>query len=256
MENPSDDEAETPRYTLVTGEGTKQHSSREYTGVGRATYYFDEGKREEFEGHYLNGVREGKGSYRYANGDSYEGDFQLNKKHGIGTARYKEQPPEDTEEDPALNESVQERFSTYLGHFREGKRDESGAIVYANGDVYIGGWSNGKKSGFGKYRFAADKSQLVGYWQQGRMQYGRWNLPSGIYYAGSFKRNKPWGKGVWVFPRSGNQVIGEYIQKVKDAAEEPAEEGQEPGEESLPPDELLEIESVEFMCRQCTSLRE
>ncbi|CBZ51904.1 conserved hypothetical protein [Neospora caninum Liverpool] len=254
MENPSDDEAETPKYTLVTENGTRQHSSREYTGLGRATYYFGEGKREEFEGHYLNGVREGKGSYRYANGDSYEGDFQLNKKNGIGTACYKEQPQQDAEEDQALGEASP-NFSTYMGHFREGKRDESGALLYANGDVYIGGWSNGKKSGFGRYRFASDKSQMVGVWEQGRMKFGRWHLPSGVYYAGSFKRNKPCGKGVWVFPQSGNQVVGEYIQKVKEAAADPDEEGRDKGEESLPLDELLEIDSIDFVCRSCTSLR-
>lgn len=87
-------------------------------------------------------------------------------------------------------------------------------MKYPNGDVYVGEWSNGLKSGFGRYKFAADKSQLIGTWQHGRLKHGRWQLPSGIYYTGMFKRNKPCGKGVWVFP-NGNQVIGEYIQKVR-----------------------------------------
>lgn len=87
-------------------------------------------------------------------------------------------------------------------------------MKYPNGDVYVGEWTNGLKSGFGRYKFAGDKSQLIGTWQHGRLKYGRWQLPSGIYYAGTFKRNKPFGKGVWVFP-NGNQVIGEYVQKVR-----------------------------------------
>ncbi|PHJ15219.1 morn repeat-containing protein [Cystoisospora suis] len=252
MEN-SDEETELPKYTIVTDAG-KSHSSREYTGFGAATYRYDEDKIEKFEGHYVNGVREGKGAYWYWNGDSYEGDFQQNKKSGIGLATYKEQPPEDREDEP-VNPSL-DRYAKYLGHFREGKRDECGAMRYPNGDVYVGEWSNGLKSGFGRYKFAADKSQLIGTWQHGRLKHGRWQLPSGIYYTGMFKRNKPCGKGVWVFP-NGNQVIGEYIQKVREPEDlEVPKEDEKEEEEALPPEELLQIESVEFVCKSCTSVRE
>ncbi|PFH36357.1 MORN repeat-containing protein [Besnoitia besnoiti] len=254
MESFSDEESEVPKYTIVTESG-KQRSSREFTGFGKATYRFDEEKTEEFEGHYLNGVREGKGKYWYWNGASYEGDFQLNKKNGIGQARYKEQPPHDVEEEPDEAAAAPETFSTYLGHFREGQRDASGALLYANGDMYIGGWKNGKKSGFGRYTYASDKSQLIGVWQQGRLKHGRWILPSGVYYTGTFKRNKPVGKGVWIFPRSGNQVLGEYLQKTREATEDEVERDDDK-EDALPADELLEVESIEFSCRSCTALRE
>lgn len=38
----------------------------------------------------MDGIRNGKGKYQYANGDKYDGDFKNNKKHGIGRLIYKE----------------------------------------------------------------------------------------------------------------------------------------------------------------------
>jgi hypothetical protein len=38
----------------------------------------------------VNGERQGKGKYIFANGDRYDGFFKSNKKHGIGRMSYKE----------------------------------------------------------------------------------------------------------------------------------------------------------------------
>ena len=70
-----------------TPEGEKPgNSSRDYTGRGYAVYP----NGDQYDGEYVNGIREGKGKYIYANGDKYEGNFKDNKKHGIGKLTYKE----------------------------------------------------------------------------------------------------------------------------------------------------------------------
>lgn len=59
----------------------------------------------------------GSGAYWYWNGDSYEGDFQQNKKSGIGLATYKEQPPEDRDGNKAhLLLRVEWRFYAFVAH--------------------------------------------------------------------------------------------------------------------------------------------
>ena len=44
--------------------------------------------KDQYQGEYADGIRQGKGKYIFNNGDRYEGDFRNNKKHGIGKITY------------------------------------------------------------------------------------------------------------------------------------------------------------------------
>lgn len=81
----AEEEGGAPYQFTPEGEPTK-NSSRDYTGRGYAVYP----NGDQYNGDYVDGIRQGKGKYIYANGDKYEGDFVNNKKHGIGKLTYKE----------------------------------------------------------------------------------------------------------------------------------------------------------------------
>lgn len=80
----AEEEGGAPYQFTPEGEPTK-NSSRDYTGKGYAVYP----NGDQYNGDYVDGIRQGKGKYIYANGDKYEGDFVNNKKHGIGKLTYK-----------------------------------------------------------------------------------------------------------------------------------------------------------------------
>jgi hypothetical protein len=57
--------------------------------------------------------------------------------------------------------------------------------------------------------------QIEGEWDQGTCVRGRWVLPNGVFFEGSFENNKPKGQGKWRFPDS-NICEGFYEQKEKE----------------------------------------
>lgn len=145
-----------------------------------------------YEGDYTEGKREGVGKISLPNGDKYHGQWRADKFHGEGT------------------------------------------YFYANGDIYrcaaraprcalgrhvsrlppfrSGMWAEGKKSGEGAFVFAKDRSQLVGQWEDNAIKAGQWLWKDGTSWHGSFKNNKPIGRGVFYFP-NGNQQTGSYVEE-------------------------------------------
>ncbi|EUD67463.1 hypothetical protein C922_02169 [Plasmodium inui San Antonio 1] len=94
---------------------------------------------------------------------------------------------------------AKETGSFYYGNYANGLKHNEGMMLYRNGDVYIGGWKFGKKSGWGRYTYKKCKSVLEGHWEDGYLTKGKWILPNGTYFVGNFKNNKPSGDGVWAF---------------------------------------------------------
>ena len=82
------------------------------------------------------------GTYTYANGYKYEGDWINNLKDGIGKMTY----------------TVE---GEYFGRFENGKRHGEGVFTYKkNKDIYSGQWKFGKKHGKGTYIFDATKTKV------------------------------------------------------------------------------------------------
>uniref|UniRef100_A0A0G4GJF7 Radial spoke head 1 homolog n=1 Tax=Chromera velia CCMP2878 TaxID=1169474 RepID=A0A0G4GJF7_9ALVE len=232
------EEEEAPKfYFLETPEGETFTESRGYTGSGKATYKKEDDEEfvETYEGTFISGLRAGTGKYAYKNGDVYEGGFEDNDRHGLGRMMYK---TEETEEgaDEGEEEAKPKRGGSYYGEYGNGLRTREGTFKYWNGDEYTGSWLNGKKHGQGTYKFAKDGTLLSGVWEEGKVVTGKWMLPTGIYYVGPFRYNKPNGKGAWVFPNNKpptqpsvtTQLHGEYLQKLEEAEE--GEGGDEEGE--------------------------
>jgi len=239
-----DDEDEEKTYQLIEKGKDKPRThpfpgSQKFTGIGLAKYVKDGAEWDTFEGSFNEGLRQGKGVYKFKlNGDKYEGIYEENLKHGFGKMTYSKTygNPDIDEADPP----PPPRGGCYLGNYTAGLRgcaaradpDQSaseGTFTYVNGDMYVGQWRSGKKHGRGTYTYAADETQLIGEWENGKITNGMWLFPNGTFYTGRFRYNKPFGKGVWVF-KNGNQLTGEYIQKEdKTDGDEPPPDDEEGG---------------------------
>ena len=202
----SEDGDKGPEYIFVTENGETKNTSRDYTGYATATYT----NGEIYEGDFVDGIREGNGTYRYLNGNVYSGKWRENRKHGMGKMTYNEK-------------------GEYNGFWENGRRHGEGIFKYPNGDSYSGWWRFGVKEGAGTYYFAETGMKMVGDWQEGTIVHGKWVYPNGMYYEGNFQDNKPNGEGEWHFP-NGNVCKGAHLQKKKELDE---------GEEGEGKDEVL-----------------
>ncbi|ANQ07975.1 Uncharacterized protein PCOAH_00022450 [Plasmodium coatneyi] len=122
---------------------------------------------------------------------------------------------------------AKEKGSFYYGNYANGLKHNEGMMLYRNGDVYIGGWKFGKKSGWGRYTYKKCKSILEGHWEDGYLTHGKWILPNGMYFVGNFKNNKPSGDGVWAFADRTqlNVFYYEVKQKFKKSPKKEVEQG-------------------------------
>lgn len=254
-----DEEEEVPKYKLfVLGQDKpREEGSQKFLGEGKALYLTKEGALggDTYEGSFVEGIRRGKGVYTFSkNGDVYSGHYEENQKHGFGKITYTSKTGLEEEGEEA--DPLSTRGGTYLGHFAAGQRGSQttessapsdGTFRYANGDIYVGQWLAGKKSGNGTYSYAKDGTKLVGEWANGKITSGQWVFPNGTYYSGTFRYNKPYGKGVWIFG-NGNQLTGEYLHK-----EQPGEDGGGDEDEGAPkPDPKV---WCKFKCGQNVAVR-
>jgi len=227
------EEDEEPKYELYPAgqDVPRPEMSKMFSGYGSARY----ATGDRYDGVFIEGYRRGKGTYVFKkNGDKYEGYYEENKKHGFGKMVYTSKTGNE-EEEGGEDEKPSMREGTYLGNFTAGLRGtkeggdpamSEGTFTYANGDIYVGQWQNGKKHGKGSYSYAKDSTKLVGDWNQGKITTGEWIFPNGTFYSGKFRYNKPHGKGVWIF-KNGNQLTGEYIQTEQPTEDEPPAEEEE-----------------------------
>jgi hypothetical protein len=183
----------------------------------------------------------GRAKSVYPNGDVFEGVFNDNKaKHGPGTYTWSTAPganpwvPE-AEDEEGEGSWPADRVVAYTGDYVEGVKEGVGKITfpngdkyhgqwksnkihgegtyfYANGDIYSGQWENCKKHGEGAYVYKSDDSQLVGSWVNGSITSGKWVFKDGTSWHGSFKNQKPIGRGVFYLP-NGNQQDGIWVEE-------------------------------------------
>ena len=93
--------------------------------------------------------RTGTGTYKFTNGDKYEGQWYEGKPQGNGTYHF----------------VSKER---YQGQFQNGKFQGQGTMFYPNGGHYTGGWQANKKHGAGVL-VGVDKKVTRGTWDMGQM---------------------------------------------------------------------------------------
>lgn len=96
------------------------------TNIKKRGYSWDDGS--SYSGEWQ-AERTGRGTYKWKNGDRYEGDFFKGRKHGNGTYTWSD-------------------GSVYTGQWQNDKIHGTGKMVWSKGLQYEGKWENGKAMGF------------------------------------------------------------------------------------------------------------
>eukprot|EP01012_Entosiphon_sulcatum_P019225 TRINITY_DN24066_c0_g1_i1.p1 TRINITY_DN24066_c0_g1~~TRINITY_DN24066_c0_g1_i1.p1 ORF type:complete len:144 (-),score=10.82 TRINITY_DN24066_c0_g1_i1:188-619(-) len=81
-------------------------------------------------------------------------------------------------------------------------------LVYPSGDIYEGGWKDGKKEGWGTYLFKESGNLYEGEWRRG-LKHGRgiFTYSLGDRYQGEWHTNLMHGHGVYTY-RNGTAYMG------------------------------------------------
>jgi hypothetical protein len=110
---------------------------------GQGTYTFANG--EKYVGEFKDGKHHGQGTYTFANGNKYVGEFKDGKLHGQGIYTFA-------------------NGDKFVGEFKDGEANGQGTITYVGGGKYVGEFRDGKKNGEGT-AFAANGSIVfLGIW--------------------------------------------------------------------------------------------
>ena len=144
------------------------------------------------------------GTYTWANGDIYVGEFKDDKRNGQGTYFH-------------LADN-QFKGDKYVGEFKDGKYNGQGTYTLANGDKYVCEFKDGKLCGQGTYTFA-NGVKYVGEFKDGNIYNGQ-----GTEFAanGLITNQGIWADGIFVRSALVQQAITPdiEIERLRAEAEE------------------------------------
>ena len=132
---------------------------------GYGTFQYANGNR--YVGDFSGGQPDGQGILYCSNGNKYLGHWEQNWRQGQGRFIFKE-------------------GHEYLGQFHRNQFHGKGIMRYANGDVYEGDWQFNQPEGFGVYSFHAGNRY------EGEFRQGRFNGQGAMFYADGSKYTGEW----------------------------------------------------------------
>eukprot|EP00605_Chrysophyceae_sp_TOSAG23-4_P000385 GSChrysophyteH1.ASY1.ANO1.441.1 assembled CDS len=98
----------------------------------------------------------------------------------------------------------------YEGGWHNGRRHGRGVCLYADGSMYEGQWSNGKECGHGVLMIGDRKVLYTGEWMDGLMHgNGTYNFFNGDRYQGDWREGNRHGKGEFV-THDGCKYVGDW----------------------------------------------
>lgn len=163
---------------------------------GRGVCYKD---GEMLEGYWVSGLLHHKARIIYSDGSSYEGGFDLMRRHGHGqfVSKDGEEVYTGNWEYGVKHGKGTEvlREATYRGWFDSAERTgESVVLEWLNGDRYEGAMVRGRKHGYGKYVWS-NGDEYRGDWVEDRKEgTGHWKTKD-WEYAGHFQNGVQQGIG-------------------------------------------------------------
>lgn len=175
------------KLTLANGD-VYQGNFKENMPSGQGTYYYFNG--DIYEGSFQNGKKSGNGVYTWApvEGETqrvYEGGFENDMRNGYGVYWYA-------------------NGSKYSGEFvNDLKVDDDATLIIRNEDgtqdVYVGGFVEDCKSGYGEYRWESGAIYIGEFANDVMEGQGTYVWPGGVHsYTGTFKANKPYIEDITV----------------------------------------------------------
>jgi hypothetical protein len=152
------------------------------------TYTFANGRK--YVGDFKDGQFNGQGTSIFEDGEQYVGEWKNGSRHGQGTYTHR-------------------NGEQYVGDFKDGQFNGQGTFTYPDGDKYVGEFKDGSRHGQGTSTFA-NGDKYVGEFRYG-WYYGQgtYTDTSGIKYVGEWKNSKFNGQGVYT-DASGNKYVGEF----------------------------------------------
>jgi hypothetical protein len=180
-----------------------------YTGSCiKIKVFYTDSKKEQSDKLYL---PNGKGKFTSAL-FSYDGDWQFDNLHGMGTVQYENNQYQGSFIDSKFNGVGTLTFASgdiYHGYFNQNKIEGVGKMNYAAGDIYDGNFIDFKKHGNGTYTFKSGES-YNGQWVNDNFNgNGQLIYANGDKYIGEFADGKFQGKGSFIF-KSGQSYIGQW----------------------------------------------
>jgi hypothetical protein len=124
-----------------------------------------------YEGEWVAGVRQGRGTVTYPDGTRCEGSFKDNTLTGNGVCKYSS-------------------GNRYEGGFEKDVRQGRGVFVYANGTRCEGVFKDDAIAGVGICLFPSGNRYEGGFWQNEPMGLGTLSYGNGVVCTGNFQRGK------------------------------------------------------------------
>lgn len=136
--------------------------------------------RDQYEGDYREGLRDGHGIYHFKNGARYDGEWKKGLKHGRGKFTYPD-------------------GSSYCGDWKHNMKHGFGRYLYENGDIYEGTWKNDVKHGVGTYKYKETDITTKATWIDGTLKGPIEILYANFRYHGYWNKDHPVGEGAFSF---------------------------------------------------------
>ena len=112
-------------------------------------------QKEGYEGEYRDGLKHGRGVFRYANGNVYEGEFKDGRLNGRGVMNYASGSVYDGQYDD-------DKRNVYEREWKgKNKKHGRGTMRYANGDVFEGAFMDNNRNGSGVPMVMSMKESIV-----------------------------------------------------------------------------------------------
>ncbi|KAK7199894.1 MORN repeat [Novymonas esmeraldas] len=190
----------------TTYEGVFLHDR--LTGLGTATNGTTD---ERYSGSWLDGLQQGHGSLRLANGDVLRGVWHRGAPGAATTVEYTE--AEQFADRSCLAGAGESR---YVGGWKDGVREGTGTQVFRDGSVYEGAWRANKQHGHGRRTTAAGES-VACEWRDGHIVgggTGEAHFADGSVYRGPVNvAGVPDGVGVLTYP-DGTVFDGRFVDGI------------------------------------------
>jgi hypothetical protein len=155
-----------------------------------------------------------KGTKKWSNGDSYEGELFNRKPQGHGAMYYADGKTYIGDWVSGMKEGRGE-FSwpsgdSYEGELLNGEPHGNGAMHYADGGIYIGDWVSGRKEGQGVFSWPCGDSYQGELLNGEPHGHGAMHYADGGIYIGDWVSGKKEGRGVSSWP-NGDSYEGEFV---------------------------------------------